>query len=274
MANDVRFIEANGLRFGYLEWGAGPLVLLVHGFPDTAYTWDVIGPEIAKQGYRVVAPFLRGYWPTAIPSNDTDARTLGEDVLALARVLAPGKVRLVGHDWGAEAVLAATALGPERVERLVTVAIPHRAAIRPSPRLAWAIRHFITLRRRGAEARFAANEYAMIGTLWRRWSPTWKYTSSDLAPVKASFAKAGCLHAALGYYRAATLLPPAFLRAKIPVASLAVAGGDDPGVTPAVFESARSIYTGDYRVATIPGGHFCHRESPDDFLEAVVPFLA
>src|SRR5262245_28844344 len=65
MVNDTRYVEANGLRFAYLEDGAGPLVLLLHGFPDTARTWDHIRPQIAAKGYRVVTPWLRGYAPTA-----------------------------------------------------------------------------------------------------------------------------------------------------------------------------------------------------------------
>ena len=57
------FVDANGLRFAYLEEGSGPLVLLLHGFPDTAHTWDELRPRIAAKGYRAVSPFMRGYSP-------------------------------------------------------------------------------------------------------------------------------------------------------------------------------------------------------------------
>jgi pimeloyl-ACP methyl ester carboxylesterase len=67
---EVRYVEANGLRFAFLEQGAGPLVLLVHGFPDTAHTWDDVRPLIAAKGYRAVSPFIRGYFPTALPATD------------------------------------------------------------------------------------------------------------------------------------------------------------------------------------------------------------
>ena len=74
MSSDVRHIEANGLRFAYLEEGRGPLVLLLHGFPDTPHSWDHVRPRIAARGFRAVSPWLRGYAPTAIPARDTDWR--------------------------------------------------------------------------------------------------------------------------------------------------------------------------------------------------------
>jgi pimeloyl-ACP methyl ester carboxylesterase len=266
--------QANGLRFATLEWGEGPLVLLFHGFPDTARTWDQIGPAIARAGYRVVAPFLRGYAPSGIPERDTDSRTLAEDVVALIAALGADRARLVGHDWGAEAVNAATALAPERVERLVSVAVPNRAAITFTPSLVWALRHFFSLTLPGAEARFARDDYAMVDHLCRRWSPTWRFTVEDLEPVKNAFAAPGCLHAALGYYRAAKYSTPDFMRGPIDVPTLNIAGGDDPNVSPAVYERTRKHYRGRFEVVTISGGHFCHRESPEQLLAALIPFLA
>ena len=101
MSRDARFVDANGLRFAYLEEGRGPLVLLVHGFPDTAHSWDHVRPLIAAKGYRVVAPFTRGYSPTAIPDHDADLETLARDVLALIPALGETSAIVVGHDFGA-----------------------------------------------------------------------------------------------------------------------------------------------------------------------------
>jgi pimeloyl-ACP methyl ester carboxylesterase len=268
----VQFVEANGCRFGYLAWGEGPPVLLLHGFPDTARTWDEIGPALAEAGFRALAPFLRGYAPTAIPREDTGTRTLGEDVVGLVDAFG-GRAHVIGHDWGAEAAYAAAALGPERIARMVTVAIPHRAAVRMTPSLVWALRHVMTLSIPGAAKRFARGDYAGIEELYRRWSPTWQWTDADLEPVKNSFAAEGCLDAALGYYRAGKVITPDFMRAPVTVPALSIAGADDPGVRPEVFESARAQFSGGYEVVAIPGGHFCHRESPRAFLDAVIPFL-
>src|SRR5438445_4208078 len=145
---EPRFVTANGLKFAYLEQGSGPLVLLVHGFPDTAHTWDRTMAELAKAGFRAVAPFTRGYHPTAIPADGKyDVETLGRDLLALIEALGAQQAIVVGHDWGAAASYAAASLGPERVALLVTLAIPHPRSLKPTPRALWAIRHFFTLRR-------------------------------------------------------------------------------------------------------------------------------
>ncbi len=87
--SDVRFVQANGLRFGYLEAGNGPLVLLVHGFPDTAYGWNTVRAAVAAAGYHAVAPFTRGYAPTEVPALEAyDADTL------LLRARATGRYAL------------------------------------------------------------------------------------------------------------------------------------------------------------------------------------
>ena len=77
------FVQANGLRFAYLEQGNGPLVLFMHGFPDTAYTWDASLAAVAGAGFRGVAPFQRGYFPSEIPKSDATTDELGADVVAL-----------------------------------------------------------------------------------------------------------------------------------------------------------------------------------------------
>jgi pimeloyl-ACP methyl ester carboxylesterase len=272
---DYRFVDANGLRFGYLEWGtpAQPLVLLFHGFPDTAHTWSLIAPQLAEAGYHVVAPNMRGYAPTSLPLRDTTTPDLGEDVVGLIRALGAEKAIAIGHDWGAEAVSAATGLAPQMIDRLVTVAIPHRTQLPKRLGLAWAVRHFITLRLPGAVGRLVADDFAEVEQLCRRWSPTWKLTADDLREVKRALAEPGCADAAIGYYRGASALTPRFMKARIAVPTLAVAGADDPVLVPSDFERARRQFSGRYEVAVIPGGHFCHRESPDAFVGALVKFL-
>jgi pimeloyl-ACP methyl ester carboxylesterase len=271
--SELRFVEANGLRFAYLEWGQGPLVLAMHGFPDTPHTWDVIGPALAERGFRVVAPFLRGYAFSGMPSRDATTRELGEDTVALISALGAERAHLLGHDWGAEAVYAAVGLAPDRVLTLTTVGIPHRAALTPTPKLAWAVRHFLMLRLPGAEARFARDDFAQLEMLTRRWSPTWRFTAEDLAPAKACFRQPGTVHASLGYYRQASVSTPPFMKARVSVPTLNVAGADDPGVSPSTYEATRSHYIGRFEVAVIPGGHFCHREAPAALLPRLISHL-
>jgi pimeloyl-ACP methyl ester carboxylesterase len=94
MADAIHFVDANGLKFAYLEEGSGPLVLMLHGFPDTAHTWDDLRPRIAAKGYRAVSPFMRGYHPSAIP----DQETLARDPLALIEALGARDAIIIGHD--------------------------------------------------------------------------------------------------------------------------------------------------------------------------------
>ncbi len=268
-------VRANGLRFTCIEEGAGPLVLLLHGFPDTPHTWDDVRPALAAAGYRAVSPYTRGYAPTEVPADGRyDMDTLGRDALALVEALGEERCVLVGHDWGAAAAYAAASLGPERVARLVTVAIPHPASLRPSLRKLWGARHFVTLRLPGAAARTRAHDFAVIDELVRRWSPGWSVPQGETDAVKESFRQPGSLDAALGYYRAMTPVPSPSMRAKIRVPTVALAPERDGVLDREDYEHARRRFTGGYEVVEVPGGHFAHREHPARFNEALLRAVA
>jgi pimeloyl-ACP methyl ester carboxylesterase len=269
-AAEPRFVDANGLRFAYLEEGAGPLVLLLHGFPDTAHTWDAVRPAVAARGFRVVTPFMRGYFPTAVPADGAyDSDTLGRDALALIAALGEKRAVVVGHDWGASAAYSAAMLGPEHVSQLVTVAIPHPASIKPSLGLLWIVRHFITLKLPWAESHARANDFAHIDELVQRWSPAWRVPPGETDAVKEAFRHPGCLDAALGYYRALRFTLPASQRKRITVPTVSFAGTDDQ-IAPDAYERAASWFTAGYEVVRVPGGHFMHREHPEPFIRELV----
>jgi pimeloyl-ACP methyl ester carboxylesterase len=266
---EQRYVEANGLRFGYLEAGTGPLVLLVHGFPDTPLTWDRAIEAFAAAGFRAVAPATRGYPPTAIPADGAyDADTLARDLIALIEALGERQAIIVGHDWGASAAYAAAAMAPERVQLLVVLAIPHPRSINPTPRLAWKARHFVTLRGKRAPDRVRRDDFAMVDRLVQRWSPGWNVPPGETAPVKEAFGEPGALEAALGYYRALGVRLPAGHKLPIIVPTIAFAGETDV-ISPRAYEKARGCFSGSYEVVQVPGGHFMHREHPD----VVIPEL-
>lgn len=271
---EPKFIEANGLRFAYLEQGTGPLVLLVHGFPDTAYTWDHTMAAVAAAGFRAVAPFQRGYWPSANPSEDTTTDTLGADVIAWIEALGEQSAIVVGHDWGATGAYTAAITNPEKVRLLVTVAIPHPATLKLTPGLAWKVRHFVTLKMKRAAKRFAANDFAQLDALYTRWSPAWKDRgASETEHVKATFRQPGSLDAALGYYRELPLRGAAgTLRRNVTVPTVSFAGEDDM-LAPRMYEKARHKFEASYEVVQMPGGHFMHREHPDQFSTELVRVL-
>jgi pimeloyl-ACP methyl ester carboxylesterase len=270
----VQTAVANGLSFAYLSEGSGPLVLLLHGFPDTAHSWDRVMPAVAKAGFRAVAPFMRGYHPTQIPADGKyDSDTLGRDVLALIEALGEKSAIVVGHDWGASAAYAAAALGPERVRLLVTVGIPHPGAMKPTPRLAWTVRHFLTLRFKNAGAKVRANNFALVDELWHRWSPAWKdIPASETADVKRAFAEPGCAEAACSYYAALRPRLPSSHLMPIRVPAVSFAGEHD-NIAPRLYEKARKQFVSSYEVVIVPGGHFMHREHPEPFISALVQTL-
>lgn len=273
---DATIVETASTPLACLSWGPddGPLVILVHGFPDTAQSWDEVGPRLAAEGFRVVAPYTRGYAPSPVPRDDRyDSDTLGMDIIHLLDALEAPSAILVGHDWGASAVYSATGLHPERVEKMVAAAIPHPAAVKPSLSLLWGVRHFLTFKLPGAAARFAKDDFAQVRTMYERWSPTHSWPEAEFEAVKNSFSAPGALQAALNYYRDLSPIMAPGIKARIQVPSLLIGGVDDGVATEALYQQSRRRFDGPFEVAMLPGGHFLHREHPEPFLKALLAFL-
>jgi len=272
--SDVRTFPIGDIELACLSWGdAGPLVILTHGFPDTAHTWDVVGPRVAAAGFRVLAPFTRGIAPSSAPADGAyDADSMGRDLLGLIEAAGEEQAILVGHDFGASAVYAATGLAPERVRRMVTVAIPHPASLKPTPALMWGARHFATLRFPGAVGRFSAGDFQGIRVLYERWSPTFDWPDSEFEAAKNSYSAPGCCAAALSYYKFVAA-PSKGIAARIAVPSLVIGGRDDGVADEGAFMGSLSRFTGDVDVVMVPGGHFLHREHPEPFMDVLLPFL-
>jgi len=271
----IRHLDANGLRFAYIEEGDGPLVLLCHGFPDSARTWDDLRPRLARAGYRAVSPFMRGYAPTEIPSSAPDAPTLGRDLIAIIDALGAERACVVGHDWGGLATYAATTLAPERIEYAIVSDVPHPMALaKPPLRFLWNVRHFFLFNLPGAAARFRKNDFAMVGALFRRWSPTWRFTDADLDEVREALSPPGAAEAAVAYYRMARSgRPEPLFEQKIRVPMTVVTGRDHPFLERAHFEAGKPWHEAPLQIEAVPGGHFLHRESPDAFAELVLSRL-
>lgn len=271
--SELTYLEANGLRFALYDDGEGPLVLLLHGFPDTAETWADLRPRLVEQGYRVVTPFMRGYAPTERPDEAPTVRTLSKDVIALIDALGEEAAIVVGHDWGAIATYGAAALASERIEKICSVAICHPAAIKPSLKLLFNFPHFLTLNLPGAVRRVQKKNFAYLEKLYRQWSPAWDLDDSELDAVRQSFRQPGTTEAAISYYKVMRRLPEKFFLQPVDVPTLGIAGDTDPGITTSHFEKARRFIAADYEVATLQGGHFVHRESPEEFARTLLDWL-
>jgi pimeloyl-ACP methyl ester carboxylesterase len=203
-------IPTPGLAFGALAWGDedAPLALLAHGYPDTAWTWRHLGPYLADRGWRVVAPFSRGYAPTDLAPDDRyRVSDQAADLLTLHTVLGgDDRAVLVGHDWGAVATWAVTATAPTRFARYVTMAVPPPATLlRPwtSPRTVP-----LGLRQLRMSWYMAYNQLPgsergqgrVIPRLWADWSPGYD-AGFDLDRVREALGGPGRRRAALRYYR-------------------------------------------------------------------------
>lgn len=267
-------IDANGLRFGYHTLGTGPLVLLLHGFPDTAKAWEpVLGP-VGAAGHKAVAVYLRGYTPSSIPAADTTIDDLAADVVALIEAFGGGPAVVVGHDWGAYAAYGAAALRPDLISQLVAVALPHPAGFKPKLTDLWSARHFATFRRKSAPRKFVADDFAGLREIVRRWSPNWDFAESDLADIKRCLSDPQSLQAIFGYYRALERKPNDLLRHRIDIPTVAIAGRTDGAVPLRAFDEAASRFNGMYYVIEMDTGHSPHRESPVEFTAHLLDALA
>ncbi len=263
--------------------GDGPLVLCVHGFPDDARSFRGQVPALVARGFRVVCPTLRGYRPSGVArSGRYDAEAIGRDLCDLADRFSPTEpVRLVGHDWGAIAAYAATAMAPARFSHLVTLAVPHpRNILRrlgPSQlRRSWYIGLFQLPR--VAEARLAESDFALIDRLWRDWSPSHHVAREDLDAIKAGIAPR--VGEVLAYYRSLTSLrsiagaPRRLLFAKTEVPALYLHGEEDGCLGGELVEGVEAHYRAGVRVHRVRGaGHFLHVEKPAEVASVLVPFL-
>lgn len=285
-------IQVNDLEISYLAAGLdgdGPLALCLHGFPDSAHTWRHLLPRLATAGYRAVAPFLRGYAPTAVPADgrlQTAASAL--DALALRDALGAGREAvIIGHDWGAVITHIAASYRPEAWSKVVTMAVP------PGPAVGTAFLTNLQQIKRSwymfffqhpfADFVVGANDLAYIDMLWADWSPGFD-AQVELELLKPSLRNPENLQAALGYYRATlgagyndpALQPAQDLSGSIPPQPLLYLHGRTDGCMGIeVAEFAVSDFPDSAQAQFVEGvGHFLHLEKPTEVNDIILSFLA
>ncbi len=277
-----RTVVANGITFACIEAGDGPLVLLLHGFPDTAKSWDRTILCLAEQGFRAVAPNLRGYPPTGFAAdNDYQPKRLGEDVLALIEAFGEQQAIVVGYDWGAAAAYAAAMLAPEKLSKLVTVGVIHPGVQNFGLSFFWRNRHipfFQFVRASGYGLQ--RNNFQYVDTLYRRWAPAWDRPVDETFAIKQMYRDfPESVQSTTAYYRAAARSAldkenGRLFRKKIDTPTLCFAGNRDGCMPLEGFEKHRRLFTGSYHCEIVEeAGHFLHREKQEVFHRVLLKFL-
>lgn len=206
-----RSIPLPALRMQALEAGpaTGPLVLLLHGFPELSESWRDVLPVLGAAGFHAVAPDLRGYGGTDRPPSGYDVDTLAGDIVQLARHLQPGRpAHLVGHDWGGAIAYHVAAWHPDVVDRLAVVNCPHPGVMAKRiwwpPQLVRSWYMFFFQLPVLPERLLSARGGAIVPRVIRRLLADGSRVSDErLAPYAAQFAQPEVARAAVDYYRQA-----------------------------------------------------------------------
>jgi pimeloyl-ACP methyl ester carboxylesterase len=281
-------IKVGDVAYRALEAGSGPLALCLHGFPDTPHTWRHLMPELVAAGYRVVAPFQRGYAPTDVPDDGLfQTGALARDMNEMHEVLgASSDAVLIGHDWGARIVYGCAGSAPDRWSRVVGMAVP------PGPSLATAfVSNFAQLKRSWYMFFFqhglsdfivSHNDLSFVEHLWNDWSPGFDATT-DMTHVRAALSNPANLAAALGYYRAtlgdgkkdASLDTIQTATNDYPVQpTLYLHGANDGCVGAEIAAASEAEAPANVRYATVANsGHFLQLEQPSVVNDLIVGFL-
>jgi pimeloyl-ACP methyl ester carboxylesterase len=277
-----RDVSANGVRLHVAEAGTGPLVLLLHGFPEFWWSWRHQLVGLADAGFRVVAPDLRGYGASDKPPRGYDAVTLAADVAGLVRALGERDAMIVGHDWGGLLAWTVGTLHPRVVRRLAVLAAPHPLRLRnalvtdPRGQLRASRYAFGFQAPRLAESLLTRNDAEYVGTLFDRWSgPAWRHGEDYTEAVRRcreAVRIPKTAHCALEYYRwmlRSVLRPDGLRYAKslsepVTAPTLQLHGGLDSSLLPRTAQGSGRYVAAAYEWRLLDGvGHFAHQEAPE-----------
>jgi pimeloyl-ACP methyl ester carboxylesterase len=210
------YADLGEVHLHYVEAGEGPLVVLLHGFPDFWYSWRFQIPALARAGFRVVAPDLRGYNLSSRPtevSSYTPARLAG-DVRDLIAERGAARAFVAGHDWGAAVAWLTAIRHPEVVERLAILNVPHPRRMleslrRPSRQLLRSWYMFFFQLPKLPERVIAADDWRAFRHLFEHDARPGAFTPADLDRYREAWSRPGAVTAMLNYYRASLRRPPA-----------------------------------------------------------------
>lgn len=270
----------DGLTFDVVDAGPpeGPVVVLLHGFPQSAAEWDDVVPRLVAQGYRCLVPNQRGYSPGARPRGRWAYRIteLTADVVALLDAAGANRAHVVGHDWGAVVAWAVANAHPDRVLTLSALSVPHPAAF---------------LRALGTSRQFLESWYMYAFQLPRlpelmfrgpqgrarfeRFLTGGGQTTQRAARDAAAMIDGGALTTAVNWYRALGLADPRRIRTRTSVPTLFVWSEGDRYIARSSAERCGDWVAGPYRFETLTGvSHWIPEEAPERLSELLLEHVA
>ena len=278
-----RWVDVGGLRLHCVEAGTGPLVVLLHGFPEFWYAWRHQLPALASAGYRVVAPDLPGYNTSDKPPRVRDYRpqVLAQAVADLIVSLGAGSAVVAGHDWGGGLAWLLAMHHPERVERLVVLNAPHPIRFLKglhSPRQLRRSWYILAFQLPWLPERLvAARDFrALRRALGRQPTRPGAFTAQDIDRYVAAAAQPGALRAAINYYRAAVRANPlaqVYSLRRVDIPTLVIWGDQDRYLGRELAEPDRA-WVPEVRVERIAeASHWVQADAPQRVNQLMVDFL-
>jgi len=289
----LKQIEAGVLNVGYAEAGPadGPVVILLHGWPYDIYAFVDVVPLLAQAGFRVIAPWLRGYGTTRFLAADAvrngQQGALALDVIALMDVLKVDKAVVAGFDWGARTADIVAAIWPERVKALVSVSgyligsqAANRMPLPPSAELQWWYQYYFATERGRAGYEKYRREFSKL--IWQLASPKWNFDDATFERSAASFDNPDHVAIVIHNYRWRLGLAPGEARyddlekrlAELPVIGVPTVTleGDANGAPHPDPKAYAGKFSGKYAHRLVTGGigHNLPQEAPQAFADAVI----
>jgi len=289
----LKQIDAGVLNVGYAEDGPadGPVVLLLHGWPYDIHSYVDVAPILAKAGYRVIVPYLRGYGSTRFLSAETPRNgqqaALASDIIAFMDALKIEKAVIAAYDWGARTADIIAALWPERCKALVSVSgyligsqELNKAPLPPKAELQWWYQFYFATERGAAGYAKYTHDFARL--IWELASPQWKFDDATFARSAAAFDNPDHVAVSIHNYRwrlglargearydALEQKLATFPSIGVPTITIEGDANGAPHPEPAAYAKR---FTGKYEHRLFKGGigHNPPQEAPQEFAKAVI----
>jgi pimeloyl-ACP methyl ester carboxylesterase len=289
----LRRVDAGALSVGYAESGpaAGPVVILLHGWPYDIHTYVDVAPLLASAGYRVIVPYLRGYGTTRFLSSDTvrnaQQSVLAVDVIALMDALNIEKATIGGCDWGARTANIVAVLWPDRCKAMVSVSgyligsrESNKKPLLPKAELAWWYQFYFATER--GRAGYEENRRDFARLIWQIASPEWAFDEATFERSAGAFDNPDHVSIVTHNYRWRLSLAEGETKyddherrlaeapvITVPTITLEGEANGAPHPDPSTY--ARK-FSGKYAHRTLKGGvgHNLPQEAPQAFAEAIL----